>query len=277
MNHGFTCTAHRGCRRDTMTDLQSLKPKDHAEAVAIFRTELIGALTRRDLDHGELPATLKELASERYRPPGAETTRKFSVQTLERWYYAYKAGSLDALRPGPRSDSGRAQELTAEQRTLLCDIRREHPSASVPLILRTLTLDGRLSKDAVSASTVRRLFADEGLDRIPLRDGKGPKTRLRWEAERPGALWHGDVCYGPAISVGGKNMPVRIHRAQKQRSRGSSPWLRPTHIPRPPRGPELINISSEYDAVRKRKPKSRMPISGTFGSVGSAIPKQVFA
>jgi hypothetical protein len=58
---------------------------------------------------------------------------------------------------------------------------------------------------------VRRLFADEGLDRIPMRDGKGPKTRLRWEAERPGALWHGDVCYGPAISVGGKNMPVRIH------------------------------------------------------------------
>jgi hypothetical protein len=158
-----------------------------------------------------LAATLKDLAAERYRPPGADSTRKFSVPTLESWYYAYKAGSMDALRPEARSDCGRAQELTAEQRTLLCDIRREHPSASVPLILRTLTLDGRLSKDAVSASTVRRLFADEGLDRIPMRDGKGPKTRLRWEAERPGALWHGDVCYGPAISVDGKNMPVRIH------------------------------------------------------------------
>lgn len=194
-----------------MTDLQSLKPKDHAEEVAIFRSEIVGALTRRDLDHGELAATLKDLSAERYRPPGADSTRRFSIPTLERWYYAYKAGSLDALRPEPRSDSGRAQDLTVEQRTLLCDIRREHPSASVPLILRTLTLDGRLSKDAVSASTVRRLFADEGLDRIPTRDGKGPKTRLRWEAERPGALWHGDVCYGPAISVGGKKMPVRIH------------------------------------------------------------------
>ena len=62
MNHGFTCTAHRGCRRDTMTDLQSLKPKDHAEEVAIFRSEIVGALTRRDLDHGELAATLKDLA-----------------------------------------------------------------------------------------------------------------------------------------------------------------------------------------------------------------------
>jgi hypothetical protein len=33
-----------------MTDLQSLKPKDHAEEVAIFRSEIVGALTRRDLD-----------------------------------------------------------------------------------------------------------------------------------------------------------------------------------------------------------------------------------
>ena len=194
-----------------MTDLQSLKPKDHAEEVAIFRSEIIGALTRRELDHGELATALKALATERYRPPGAQSTRTFSVSTLERWYYAYKTGSLDGLRPERRSDRGRAQELTTEQRALLCDIRREHPSASVPLILRTLILDGRLRKGAVSASTVRRLFLDEGLDRIPLRDGKGPKTRLRWEAERPGALWHGDVCHGSAISVGGKNLPVRIH------------------------------------------------------------------
>jgi putative transposase len=194
-----------------MTDLQSLKPKDHAEAVAIFRSEIVGALTRRDLDHGDLAAELKRLAEERYRQPGAERTRTYSVPTLERWYYAYKANSLDALKPQPRSDRGHAQELTAEQRNLLCEIRREHPSASVPLILRTLTLDGRLAKDAVSPSTLRRLYADEGLDRIPLRDGKGPKTRLRWQAERPGALWHGDVCYGPTITVSNKKMPVRIH------------------------------------------------------------------
>jgi putative transposase len=197
--------------RDTMTDLQDLKPKDHAEEVAIFRSQIIGALTRRELDHGELVATLKELAANRYRLPGADSTRTFSVPTLERWYYAYKGGQLDALRPEPRSDSGRAQDLTAEQRKLLCDIRREHPSASVPLILRTLTIEGRVAKDAVSASTVRRLFTDEGLDRIPMRDGKGPKTRMRWQAERPGALWQGDVCYGPGILMGGRNMPVRIH------------------------------------------------------------------
>ncbi len=52
-----------------MPDMESLKPKDHAEELAIFRSEIIGALTRRELDHGELRALLVEVASARYRPP----------------------------------------------------------------------------------------------------------------------------------------------------------------------------------------------------------------
>ena len=51
-----------------------LTPKDHAEAVARFRCEIIGALTRKDLSHGELCAILRALARERFRPPGSETT-----------------------------------------------------------------------------------------------------------------------------------------------------------------------------------------------------------
>jgi hypothetical protein len=39
----------------------------------------------------------------------------------------------------------------------LLDIRRGHPGASVPLILRALILNGRLAKRAVSATTVTRL------------------------------------------------------------------------------------------------------------------------
>ncbi|HEY8926476.1 MAG TPA: DDE-type integrase/transposase/recombinase [Polyangia bacterium] len=194
-----------------MPDIESLKPKDHAEELAIFRSEIIGALTRRELDHGELHAALMELAAQRYRPPRAHGTRQYAVPTLERWYYAYRHGGLDALRPDRRSDRGRGRDLSPAQRQLLCDIRREHPSASVPLILRTLEGDGRLAKGTVSASTVRRLYVELGLDRIPMRDGAGAKTRLRWQAERPGALWHGDVCHGAAILVAGTSRPVRIH------------------------------------------------------------------
>ncbi len=189
--------------------MHELTPTDHREAVAIFRSEIIGALLRRELTRGELGAALQTLSQQRFRPPHSSRTRTFSIPTLERWYYAYRSGGLEALRPQPRKDRGRAQNLTPAQRELLLEIRREYPTASVPLILRTLSADGRLSTGEVSPPTVRRLYREHGLDRLPAREGK--TVRLRWQAERPGALWHGDVCYGPSIRTGGKTLPIRIH------------------------------------------------------------------
>jgi putative transposase len=200
--------------------MDSLTPTSHAEAVALFRHGIIGALTQAQLDTGQLLAALKTLAKKYFRPPKSVTTKRYSVSTLERWYYAYKKQGLEGLRPEPRSDKGRGQELTPEQKKLLCDIRKEHTHAAVPLILRTLVADGRLDAGAVSATTVRRLFVDEGLDRLSLRasDGGG-HTRLRWQAERPGALWQGDVCHGPSLKVDGKVKPLRIHALMDDASR----------------------------------------------------------
>jgi len=196
-----------------------LSPKDHAEAVARFRSEIVGALTRRDLSRGELRASLQALSQERFRPPDSDITRYISFTTLERWFYAYRRGGLDALRPMPRGDRGHGRALTAEQRDLLLDIRREHPSASVPLILRTLVMDGRLQRDAISESTVRRLYQAHGLDRVPLRDGAGEHTRLRWQAAEPGILWHADVCHGPALNIRDQSQPLRIHALLDDASR----------------------------------------------------------
>lgn len=170
-----------------MSDDESLRPRDHAEAIALFRAEIIGALARREFDHGDLAAAMRALAAERYRPPGSPTARAISVPTLQRWLYSYRRGGLVALRPASRSDRGRARELTPEQRELLLDIRREYPTASVPLILRTLVADGRLAADVVSRSTVVRFYRDAGLERGVCPDGH---TRLRWQADHAGALWH---------------------------------------------------------------------------------------
>jgi putative transposase len=199
--------------------MDALTPKTRQEAVAVFRHGVIGALTQAQMERGQLHAALEQLTRQRFRPPGAKTTRSFSVSTLERWYYAYRERGLDGLAPEQRSDAGRARALSEELRQLLLDIRREHPSASAGLILRTLAADGRMDKDVVSPSTVRRLFAEAGLDRISLRDGGGSKTRLRWEAERPMALWHGDVCHGPALRVDGRVRPLRIHALMDDASR----------------------------------------------------------
>jgi len=129
-----------------------------------WRSQVIGTIAHRELTRGELKAELRRLSHERYRPPDADLTRTFSLPTLERWLYRYRHGGLDALRPRRLCDRGRAKNLTAEQRTLLLDIRREHPGASVALILRTLVADGRLAERAVSPATVRRLYHEQGPD-----------------------------------------------------------------------------------------------------------------
>ena len=189
----------------------SLVPKNYGEEIAIFRSQVIGDLVHRELDHGEVIASLRLLSQKHFRPPRSDTTRTYSVPTLERWFYAFKKHGLTALVPQERSDRGRAREISKEQRDLICDIRREHAGASASLIVRVLEADGRLSKGLVSATTVRRLLAAEGLDRVSLRNAPGATTRLRWEASHPGALWHGDVCHGRMILVGGRKLPLRIH------------------------------------------------------------------
>jgi transposase InsO family protein len=196
-----------------------LAPLDHAEAVAQFRAQLVARLAAQELRHGELHAELKRLSQLRHRPPNAVRTRRYGVSTLERWLYAYKNGGLAALRPKRRCDAGHARVLTEAQRALLCDIRREYPSASAELIVRTLEADGRLDTGQVSPATVRRLFRAHALPRLPRRAQHDPGGRRRWEAGRAGHLWHSDVCHGPTLTLDGKRTPLRIHALLDDASR----------------------------------------------------------
>jgi transposase InsO family protein len=202
-----------------MTDLTNeLGPRDRAEAVALFRAQLIAPLVCRTLTRGERAAELRRIADERWRPPGSQTTRRYAVPTLERWLYSFRKGGVEALRPRPRSDRGAAQALSAEERELVLAIRREHPRASVPVIVRTLEADGRLARGKVSEPTLRRLFVEHGLDRATLARAEGP-ARLRWQAATVDELWHADVCHGPSLTVGERSVPLRIHAMLDDHSR----------------------------------------------------------
>jgi transposase InsO family protein len=188
---------------------RELKPKDHGEAIALFRSQILGPVLCADLGRRELARALRELAAKRFLPPGSKVTRSFAASTLQRWYYNHRKHGLAGLRPETRK-TGHAQKLTLEQRSLILEIRAAHPSASVPLILRTLEAEGRIAVGAVAASAVRRLLASCGLDRRTLaRSGK--RERRRWETDRPGRLWHADVCHGAPLMLGDRKVPLRIH------------------------------------------------------------------
>ncbi len=197
---------------------ESIRPKSHAESVALFRAGVIGPLTARELAHGDLADELRKLSIQRFRPPWAGRSYQYSVSTLERWYYAYKARGLAGLEPRPRSDRGYAQALTDAQRKLILGIAEERPEVSVSVLLRTLVADGRLGVGEVSEQTVRRLLAQHGLDRSARRL-RARGRRRRWQASAPDALWHADVCHGPALSVDGRTVPLRVHAILDDASR----------------------------------------------------------
>jgi hypothetical protein len=93
--------------------MDTLTPKDHGEALALYRAQIVGAVASRELDRGDLREALLELSKQRFRPPRSHGTRTYSLATLERWYYAYKSGGLDALRPEPRSEAARGPPAQA--------------------------------------------------------------------------------------------------------------------------------------------------------------------
>lgn len=190
-----------------MTD--ELRPKDRAEEIALFRAQMLGPVLCRDLKRGELIGELERLSKQIVRPPSSATTRRYSVATLKRWYYAYKHQGLQGLRPMPRTDRGHGRALTKKQKKLLCDIRREFPRASADLILRTLTTEGHIETGIVTPTTINRMYRNEGLDRQTL---GAPRVRRRWQAESPNHLWHADVCHGPPLILNGdRKLPLRIH------------------------------------------------------------------
>ncbi len=194
---------------------KSLHPKDHGEEVALFRAQVLGPVLNRELQRGELLAELRELCRLRFRPPGSDTTRSFSVPTLLRWRRRYLADGLAGLRPGSRQ-RGDALSLTDTERELLLEIRRQHPSVPANVILDTLEGDGRLEGGRVSAQTVRRLYRRHGLQRRARALDGG---RRRWQAGFVGDLWHADVCHGKSLEIDGKRIPVRIHALLDDASR----------------------------------------------------------
>jgi transposase InsO family protein len=189
--------------------LHKLTPKDHGEAVALFRAQVIGPVLSRTLPRGQLSAELRHLSAQRFSPPGTRATRRYSVGTLKRWLAAYREGGLEGLRPKSRR-RGHALALNEELRTLIVEIRREYPGASVPLIVQTLVEEGRLREDEVQESALRRMLADHGLDRRSLGRSDG-RDRRRWVAAHPGEIWHADVCHGPARSHGKTTTPLKVH------------------------------------------------------------------
>ena len=173
---------------------------------ALFRHSILGDLLSRKLRQGELRPSLKEL-SQRTFEDYRKRPRHIAYKTLEEWFYKYRHGGFEGLKPLPRSDQGRSRALDPETERLIVDLKREDPGRSSPLILRELELAGRISRGEVRVSVIQRALKRHGLS--------GPRVHLerparyRWEASMCGELWQGDALHGPVLINPATGRPQR--------------------------------------------------------------------
>ena len=181
---------------------------------ARLRFSVIGQLLAAPPAKGALRAALQQLAAREWRHPVTGTPIRFSIATLERWYYRSRNAQSDpisVLRRKRRQDAGEQTSMTAPLRQALLAQYETHKSWSAQLHHDNLIALAEARSElrpVPSYATVRRFLATHGLTRrrpLPARQTDGAlaaAARLEarevrsYEAEYVNGLWHWDCHYG---------------------------------------------------------------------------------
>ena len=107
------------------------------EAIALRRMSLVQALIDLIQHPWPLSAALEQVASTHPLPGDSEAPPQFVARrTLEDWYYAFKKGGFDGLKPKLRSDRGKPRRLSARQQQWILEQVRCFPGVAVKLLYR---------------------------------------------------------------------------------------------------------------------------------------------
>jgi len=193
---------------------------------ARFRFSVVGSLLSSPPARGQLKVALRALAAKTWTHPVNGGQVRFSVVTIERWYYTAQRGKDDpvgGLRRAVRKDCGKVT-LTPALAELLRKQYHDHPHWSYQLHYDNL--GARVKADPAlgplrSYGTVRRYMQAHGMVRKPRsashsRPGETRAEKRRedreirsYEAEYVGSLWHLDFHHG--------SLKVLTSRGQWQR------------------------------------------------------------
>ena len=97
---------------------------------ARLRFAVVGPLLASPPPRGRLRAELERLAEQSWEHPTSGGRVRFSVSTIERWYYQARAAHQDpvkALRRRARTDVGRTRTMSAALIAALRDQHLAHP------------------------------------------------------------------------------------------------------------------------------------------------------
>jgi transposase InsO family protein len=169
--------------------------------LALFRLSVLGPLASREqLARGELKNIITELASKTYSIPGSKRVH-LSPQVIEKWYYDWLKGGIDALEPKVRCDKNQTQLSDTVQKALMA-IKKDNPARSINTVIYLLERQGVVAKGELSRSTVHRFLKHHQLSKRTMADAPTIERRA-FVACHAGDIWHGDVLHGPCIVTQG--------------------------------------------------------------------------
>lgn len=167
--------------------------------LALFRLSVLGPLASRDkLARGELKIIIADLASKTYHIPGSKRAY-LSSQIIEKWYYDWLKGGIDALEPKTRCDKNKTQLKESVQQALLA-VKKDNPTRSINTLIAILERQGVVAKNELARSTVHRFLQHHQLSKRTLADAATIERRS-FVAAHAGDIWHGDVLHGPSIQT----------------------------------------------------------------------------
>ena len=167
--------------------------------LALFRLSVLGSLASRDhLERGELKKIILELANISYRIPGSKRNH-LSPETIERWYYLWERGGIEALAPKIRCDKNQTK-LSEPVKTALLSIKRDNQARSLNTLVAMVEGTGLVAKGNLARATVHRFLQQNALSKRTVADAATIERRA-FVAAHSGDIWQGDVLHGPKIQT----------------------------------------------------------------------------
>ena len=181
------------------------------EAIALRRMSLVQAVIELLQRHWPLSAALEQAASTQALPGEGETPPQFvAPRTLEDWYYAFKQGGFEGLKPKPRSDRGKPRRLSTKQQQWILEQVRAFPGVPVKLLYRQWK---QADATLPALSAIYRWLEHNDLDaqgrRYLLRQNIPGPTRV-FEAPGVNDLWIVDFSPGPFLALHPKTVATHL-------------------------------------------------------------------
>ncbi len=170
--------------------LEEQKRRERAQAIGLFRYQLICSALDEGLSSKQRGKLVREIAAATHTDPFGNQIQ-VSRETLDRWVRRYRAGGFEVLVPAPRRLAARTDAQVLE---LAASLKRENLTRTVAQVARILrTATGW----APSESTLLRHF--HRLELMGPDAGEAPAVFGRFEAADPNELWVGDALHGPRV------------------------------------------------------------------------------